>query len=388
MKKLTLILIFALTYGGMNSQPPPIEIKFSYEIEKDLADGLIRSTRAGSLYSFIGEYYTAATYSDIPVSWGIDSLVLDNYNLESALPFIVDEARSHQIVIISENHLRPQHRIFAKNIIEELSKEGFGHLGLETFVHRSNTNELWDSNLVERGYPLDSSLTGTYTLEPKMGDLVRTALRLEYIPFAYEESEKVEGKDRDEVQADNIIQYLNSNPGARIIIVCGFHHAVESDVIKRRSSYWMAKYLKDKTGIDPLTIYQDNFTEKFSENEHPFLKDCNIHVPSVFADSKGERIRLSDHVDVEVIHPITRYLNGRPNWLYENGECKSVPLRIDRSETKFPVIVSAHLNSEQNGVPLDRIELRHRYDNKVLVLGKGEYLVNIYDGENSIEYVD
>ncbi len=388
MNRLTLILIFALTYGMVNSQPPPKEIKFSSEIEKGLADGLIRSTRAGTLYSFIGEYYTAARYSDIPVSWGIDSLVVDNYILESALPHVVDQARSHQIVIISENHLRPQHRIFAKNIIEELSKEGFGHLGLETFGHRSNSNELLDSNLLERGYPLDSPLTGTYTLEPKMGDLVRTALKLKYIPFAYEESEKVEGKDRDEIQADNIIKYLNSNPGAKIIIVCGFHHAIESDVIKRRSSYWMAKYLKDKTGIDPLTIYQDNFTEKFSENEHPFLKDCNIHRPSVFTDSKGEMIRMSDHVDVEIVHPITRYRNGRPNWMYENGDCKSVPIKMDRSETKFPVIVSAHLKSEQNGVPTDRIELRHRYDNKVLVLRKGEYLVKVYDGENSIEYIE
>jgi hypothetical protein len=222
-----------------------------------------------------------------------------------------------------------------------------------------------------------------------MGDLVRTALQLKYIPFAYEESPKVEGKDRDEVQADNITKYLDSNPGARIVIVCGFHHAIESKIIKRRNSFWMAKYLQDKTGIDPLTIYQDNFTEKFVENEHPGLKKSNIIVPSVFINSKGEIVRFTDHVDIEVMHPITRYRNGRPNWMYENNDFKSVPLRIDRDKTKFPIIAAAYKVGEQDGTPVDRIETKYRFDHKGLVLNKGdEYLIKIFDGENYIEYLE
>ena len=386
MNKLLIISILQISTGTVFCQSDPFKIKFTYEIETGIADGSIKPSRAGTLYSFIGEYYRAATYSDIPVSWGIDTLSVDTYNLQSALPYIIEEAKAHQIVIISENHLKPQHRVFAKKIIEELATQGFRHLGLETFVHLNNSTKLVDSNLIQRGYPLDSPLSGTYTMESKMGDLIRTALKSGYKPFAYEESAKVDGRDRDEVQADNIIKYLDSNPGARIVIFCGFHHAIESDMIKRRSSNWMAKYLKDKTGVDPLTIYQDNFTEKFVENEHPCLNQLNVAVPSVFTDSRGKIIKFSENVDIEIIHPITTYRNGRPDWMYEEGEFKSVPIKIDRNSTIFPVIVSASISGEEDGVPLDRVEIRYPYDQKVLALRKGEYIIRIFDGEGYTEY--
>lgn len=59
---------------------------------------------------------------------------------------------------------------------------------------------------------------------------------------------------------------------------------------------------------------------------------------------------------------------------------------VDLNYIPMELYAIAHLKSEQNGVPADRIELRHRYDNKVLVLRKGENLIKIFDGENSIEY--
>ena len=74
------------------------------------------------LYSLIGDYYNSIQYSDIPVSWGLDSISMDAYSTEDALSRIITEAKEHQIVIISENHLRPQHRIFADKIITELAK--------------------------------------------------------------------------------------------------------------------------------------------------------------------------------------------------------------------------------------------------------------------------
>ncbi len=388
MKNLLVALILLNIGHGAKAQRTPFALKFSHQIESGIADGSIRPTRAGTLYSFIGEYYNASSYSDIPISWGLDSVRVDDYTIMEALPYIVDRAKDHQIVIISENHLRPQHRIFAKWLLGKLGQQGFRHLGVETFIHLNNSTVLFDSNLVNRGYPLDSPVTGTYTMEPKMGDLVRRALTLGYVPFAYEASAKVAGKDRDEVQADNIIKYLLTNPGARIVIVCGFHHAIESEVIKRRSSYWMAKYLKDKTGIDPLTIYQDNFTEKFVMNEHPCLTELDISLPSIFTDGEGEVIRFSDQVDIEIVHPITRYRNGRPAWMYENDDFNPVPIKIDRDKTKFPVIVSAYKKGEEDGVPIDRMEIKYKYDHKVLVLDKGEYLVRIFDGTSYDDYLE
>lgn len=73
--------------------------------------------------------------------------------------------------------------------------------------------------------------------------------------------EKIEMKSG----ADNIISYMNQNQVKKIIIHCGWHHASGNPIFKREKQLWLAKYLKDKTGLDPLTIYQDNFTEKITE---------------------------------------------------------------------------------------------------------------------------
>ncbi len=383
-----LILIIMLTLSAAGAaQKHPYEVKFSYQIESDLAAGKIYPTRAGLLYSLIGDYYNSNQYSDIPVSWGVDRLDLDEHTTRDALPFIIEKAKEHSIVIISENHLKPQHRIFASETIRELSKIGFKHLGLETFANISNKNTLLDETLSARGYPLNSPLTGTYTLEPSMGILVRNAIALDYDLFAYEESEKIKGKDRDEIQADNIVRYLENNPNARIIIVCGLHHAIESNKVKRDGVFWMANYLTRKLSIDPLTIYQDNFTEKFIENEHPALKNLRVRRPSVFVDENGEMVKLTEHVDIEVIHPKTIYMNGRPDWLYRDQRYRPVAIKLKTVDQNFPRIISAFPQGERNSVPVDRIELKHKHDNKVLILKQGSYRITMYDGEKTEEYI-
>ena len=386
MNKIKLIAILLILTSMSYGQGHPWQVKFSHEIESGVADGSIRPSKAGTLYSFIGKYHESTIYSDIPVSWGIDSVQVSGYEIIEALPAIITAAQEHQLVIISENHLKPQHRIFAKQIITELSQHGFEHLGLETFANINNSNSLVDAELVKRGYPLDTPMTGTYTLEPRMAELVREAISLDYNLFAYERSQKIEGLDRDEILADNIIRYIEQHPDEKIIILCGFHHAIESDLPKRVKHQWMAKYLKDKTGLDPLTIYQDNFTEKFSEDEHPFLREATVTTPCVFVDQKGNLVRLSNHVDIEVIHPKTWYKNGRPNWLYETKEYTSYEVDLQNKEIKYPCLVSAYLIGEENGVPVDRIEVKHKYDNRILVLKKGEHLIKVTDSNTEIQF--
>ena len=214
-----------------------------------------------------------------------------------------------------------------------------------------------------------------------MGIVVREALKLDYRLFPYERTTRGGEKGREEIQADNISSYLSENPDAKIVILCGFHHAIESDLKKNSESQWMASYLKTKTGLDPLTIYQDNFTEKFINNEHPLLRRINVSAPSVFTDASGSLVSLTPHVDVEVVHPRTVYNNGRPNWMYRNGQRRAV--EINKKEiVDYPVLVSAFPIGETNSVPMDRVELKYQNDNKVLVLSPGIYRKEIYDGAN------
>lgn len=383
----TIILLFASLYISV-AQNHPYTVKFSHQIEADVAEGKITPTRAGLLYSLIGSYHTSNEYSDIPVSWGVDTINIENHNTSDALIKITKAAKDRQIVIISENHLKPQHRLFADKIITELAKKGFNHLGLETFSSLSNSTILLDSTISSRGYPLDSPLTGTYTLEPQMGKLVRHAIELNINLFAYERSQKIKDKDRDEIQADNIIKYLNKNPKSKLIIICGFYHAIESDIQKRGNAYWMAKYLKDKTGIDPLTIYQDNFTEKFIEQQHPILSKVNIEDPSVLVDDQGELIQLTHNVDIEIIHPTTYYIYGRPHWLFKNTNNKAVKINLAFDNLDFPIIISAYPINEIKSVPVDRVEIKHMQDDKSLALSPGLYRITVFDGLTTHEYTE
>lgn len=385
MKKLFTLTISLLLTISATAQNHPFSIRFSHEIETEISEKKMRPSKAGLLYALIGDYHSSIKYSGQEVSWGVDTLDLESYQIGDAFDKIIEEAKSHQLIIISENHLRPQHRIFAKSLINKFADMGFEHLGLETFTNVGDGNTLLDTLLAERGYPLDTPLTGTYTLEPQMSNLVRDAIKKEYQLFAYEGYSK-EGKDRDEIQADNIIQYLKKYPASKFVILCGFYHAIESDYSKRGNAHWMAHYVKEKYGLDPLTIYQDNFTEKIVKNEHRILSELNIKSPSVFLDEKGKIARLTKHVDIEVIHPKTIYRNGRPDWLYEKGKNKAVEIKVDDFKINFPVIVSAYPKGELNSVPVERIELKHESDKRPLVLPKGVYRIVLFDGDSTEEY--
>lgn len=122
------------------------EIKFSLEIETLVANNAIRSSSAGRLFSMIGEYFLTIRHSsEDPIYLGVDSLDVNQYNISDAYDEILNEAKDRQIIIISEAHLKPQHRIFAKQLIRGLSEYGFKHLGLETFSSINNSNQLLDS---------------------------------------------------------------------------------------------------------------------------------------------------------------------------------------------------------------------------------------------------
>lgn len=169
---------------------------------------------------------------------------------------------------------------------------------------------------------------------------------------------------------------MKENKVEKLILHCGWHHAIESDRLKKRDTYWLAKYLKDKTGIDPLTIYQDNFTEKIRQNEHPILSTLDINEPSVFIGEDDEIIQITDEVDIEVIHPKTTYKDGRPNWLYQSDDYQSYHIDSDSLTIDYPILVKAYLEEEQGkGVPVDVVELKAKWDKKFLVLRKGKYLI-------------
>ncbi len=142
----------------------------------------------------------------------------------------------------------------------------------------------------------------------------------------------------------------------------------------------------DKTGIDPFTIYQDNFTEKVLHDEHPYLQGLDIAGPSVFVDNNGQMVRLSEHVDVEVIHPKTQYVNGRPDWLYQNDKYQEYHLDRAWADIDYPLFFAAYQAGEQDlGTPVDIIELKTSNDYRPLILPPGNYVIKVDNKRESRE---
>ncbi|MCB0668290.1 MAG: hypothetical protein KDC80_20830 [Saprospiraceae bacterium] len=390
MKKLKLLILkatFLLSGINLPAQGLQEELLFSYDIESKIALGELRTTSASYYYTFIGDYSSAISLYDIPVSWGVDTLILSDLSQAPALAKILEIARDQQIVIISESHLKPQHRIFAKKLIDSLYDYGFRHLGIETLaVDSTQKNNLHDSLLRERKFPM-SLVTGFYAREPQMADLIRTALHKGYQLFGYDREKKLPGKDRDEIQADNIIKYLNSSGNDKIILYGGWHHANESNDKKPgRNAFWMAKYLKDKTGIDPLTIYQDNFTEKMVTNTHPYLASRTFTEHSIFMDKDGTIASLSPQVDIEIIHPKTTYINGRPSWLRQHDFSREFYFEDIPADIDYPLLLMAFIPGEEKmGVPVDIFEMKDRYDRKPLLLVPGNYVIRIFNKAKTID---
>jgi len=77
------------------------------------------------------------------------------------------------------------------------------------------------------------------------------------------------------------------------------------------------------------------------------LKTLNIDEPSVFIGENNEIVRITDDVDIEVIHPKTTYKNRRPDWLYESDNYQSYEIDNDSLTMDYPILVKAYLTKEQ-----------------------------------------
>lgn len=310
-----------------------------------------------------------------------DSVYYLQFKPRNAKDYIIERAKNEQIIILNEAHHQPYHRVFTESLLHDLYKLGYRFFGGETINQH-------DSVLNERKYPVVFS--GTYSKEPRYGNMIRTALQEGYYVFAYEADFDnhaiVSSKEREIQQARHIKSILDTNPKAKIIIHCGFGHLVETEL----GGDWekaMAGRLKEYTGIDPFTIDQVELTERSSiEYDDPFFKMINLDYYAVFINQFGKPYNdppLRDQYDISVYHPRTKWINGRPNWAFEGG--KQPYFINDQINIVFPCLVLAYCEGEDISiaVPTDVIELKNKDDKTALALKKGNYTIIIKrDSEN------
>jgi hypothetical protein len=357
--------------------PTDIPYKPSAEINAFLQanDEPWKNQDAAWKLSFIGEYSRALEvwddqarpYSSFSRE---DSLWMRELKPVDAISYLANAAAGHTVVVINEAHHQPMHRVFTAALLQPLYDQGFRFLGLEALN--------WSDSLInKRGFPILSS--GYYISEPQYGNMVREAIRIGYTVFPYEAEGGENGKEREISQARNIANVMNQHPEAKILIHCGFAHVVEGDYPSWGKA--MAGRLKEFTGINPLTINQDKFTERsHAELDHPVYGFFDPEKPVILIDTAGTAYAgpegLHDY-DVRVLHPHSRMENGRPHWLVY-GKRQWWPVPVNEINLPAPYLVFAYPEAEPvTSVPVDVMEVHADRETAFLSLLPGRYKLRI-----------
>lgn len=288
----------------------------------------------------------------------------------SVLAEIKGRARQTRIVIINESHERSEHRGFSAQVARALRPLGYNVLALETL---SNPPADVPARYLpsfrvhpERGYLADGD--GHYLSEAGYGRLGRTAKALGYALFAYEDVREPspgatwaeQNAIREDAQATMLAGFVAMHPRARLLVHVGYSHAAE--VPQEEGTRWLAARLKQKTGIDPLTISQTT---------------CR---------GGGATTRLAvlpagqpaGSFDLVVDHPGARFVRGRPEWRLAAGdEIVDIPHAL-RPVHGWRVFEARPLGEPDLSVPMDRVAIRPGEDT-ALLLPPGRYALRTID---------
>ena len=278
--------------------------------------------------------------------------------LVDPLAEIVRRARDAQVVIINEAHDQPRGRVFIEAVARRLRPLGFDLYAAEAFA----------PSIGRHGpkYPLVSD--GYYVNEPVYGALVRALRALKYELISYEwfpppgaqqVTEVSAGINRDDEGMAELLmaRIFRPHPRARVLIHVGYSHARE---VAQDDIHWLALRLKQKTGIDPLTVDQTSFGP------------AGDRYVACAADRDGAA--LDTAFDLQIMPPALQLERGRPVYrLAGGGKPIAMPAKLRRPRER--VLVEAHRADEpDSAVPIDRI-LLEADDDLPLILPRGRYRV-------------
>ncbi|WP_440959247.1 hypothetical protein ACFELO_03795 [Oceanicaulis sp. LC35] len=294
---------------------------------------------------------------------------------EDGLQAVVEAVGDARVVMINEAHDDPYHRWVIARLAEALAPD-FTVFAAETFSNEGD---------VETLVPEASMDIGWYSGEPIYGRQLRTLVDLGYRFAAYEITQEQrlvdpsEGfmasiAEREEAQAVNFIaNALEAYPDARILVHVGYAHLSEvGGEDDDDTSRWFAARLRDKTGIDPLTITQ---TSCNVESGAPIA--ALTESPLVDGSNLPDTQRQPGWVDLFLGRPPMSFTDGRPDWRYEIGD-KPVAVPEDFLAEEGRVIIEARAPGEDlEMIPVERLML-YPGETLPLLLPEGEWVLTAW----------
>lgn len=309
------------------------------------------------------------------------------YNAISEIEKIADKNRA---IFINEAHHVPQHRAFTHQLLKKLYDKGFRYFAAETLTE-ADTKKLENQNTIH-----------SYINEPEYANLVRAAISIGYKIISYEQvnalyvnansSKEEQMKSimaREEAQAKNLKEKIfDKDKNAKVLVHAGYDHILEKEHFGFKM---MAAKFKEITGINPFTIDQVGLMEKGNfelsdVNYKHIIKELNPNDYIVLKNSKNEYFKTEDKigkVDMQLVHPKTIYLNGRPNWktLRSKRKLKIVSLTNSLKEGMAEVF----LKNDSSNIPVDRIYLNSKLKTLHFYIPKGDYDIRVTDKNGKIQ---
>lgn len=284
-------------------------------------------------------------------------------------------ARQTSVVIVTESHERSEHRGFMTEVATRLRPLGYDTLALETLSPSmpGTPTQYLPPFVRQPALPYFEDGDGHYLSEAGYGRLGRRAKALGYHLLAYEFIDAQPAVDstmeqrtatREDGQARNLAAFVHDHPGAKLLIHVGYSHAAE--VPRADGTRWMVARLKEKTGIDPLTISQT--------------------VCRGGGGGGGGAVRLSalptDELpgtfDLIVDHPAARFVRGRSEWRQRTGDRPASIPRALYPARGWRIVEARRLGEPVASVPMDRVAIRAGED-IALMLPPGRYQLRIVD---------
>ena len=304
--------------------------------------------------------------------------VFKEQKMLSAKDFIVDQSKDYHFLLINEAHYSSQNRAFTNTLLYPLWKKGYRYLALETLGYD-------DQMLSERGYPI--AISGYYTRDAVFGNLVREALQIGYKLIAYEYS-SLNGTLRDSIQALNIYdKTLRRDTIGKVLVHAGYSHISEMGDSNYKP---MGLQLKKLIGRDILTVDQQNMTQMTDNSKMASyyiyaIDHYTINQPVVFTDDNKQALVdpiNSFAIDIQVYHPFTTYIKGRPSWLITNNtKLFELPASIKKHNGYLLQVLRK--GDIQEAVPIDQFVIDQE---TALVLSKGEYIFRLIDRDGSLKW--
>jgi hypothetical protein len=265
--------------------------------------------------------------------------------------------------MVNERHHATSDRLLTLELLPLLWAKGSRYFAAEAFDSR-------DSSLNRRAYAA-SSVSGGYVDEPVFGEIVREARRLGFtlVPYEMEPAQNQvtdslnSQQRRDRAQARNLYDRIfRVDPKAKVLIHAGYAHIKE-----HADSTWspMAAYLRQLTGIDPVTVDQTMLAEMNEpDKEHPAYRAAQAanlvgKRPVILTDRNARPISPATFdVDFQVLTPRTSYTNGRPTWMALGGRRHPVEVAVPECAARQCIVEARLATDGDDAVPIDRTEAR------------------------------